>query len=473
MNPTSPATDTLPLLARATGATLAEQLAQRFAERIEQRLLAPGARLPSVRDCARRQQVSPSTVVTAYDLLQARGLVEALPQRGFFVRTRRPPQARTAAAPPATAPVDATALIRSMFQSRGGPLSPGMGTLPEDWLDAPLLQRALRRAMGAAAGSAGLRYGDPAGSPALRASLARRLADLGIPATPAQVVTAIGATHALDIVSRTLLQPGDAVLVDEPGWAVEFARLARAGMRLLPVPRSDDGPDLAVMEALLREHRPRLYVTVSVLHNPTGGSLAPAVAHQVLRLAEAHDLFIVEDDTYAWLAPPWATRLAQLDALQRTVYVSGFSKILAPQWRVGYLAAAPALAQRFIDTKLLGTLTTPQLLEDAVASCLDQGALRRHAERVITRLDAARARTVRLVRDAGFRFASPPQGLFGWIDVGCDTDRLAQQLLDEGCLIAPGSLFHASTRPTTLMRVNFAAGQDPRFWRRVAASVGK
>jgi len=222
------------------------------------------------------------------------------------------------------------------------------------------------------------------------------------------------------------------------------------------------------MEALLREHRPRLYVTVSVLHNPTGGSLAPAVAHQVLRLAEAHDLVIVEDDTYAWLAPPWATRLAQLDALQRTVYVSGFSKILAPQWRVGFLAAAPALAQRFIDTKLLGTLTTPQLLEDAVASCLDQGALRRHAERVITRLDAARGRTVRLVRDAGFRFASPPQGLFGWIDVGCDHDALGRQTAFR---IAPGSLFHARPRPTPLMRVNFAAGQDPRFWRRLRAAA--
>jgi DNA-binding transcriptional MocR family regulator len=86
---------------------------------------------------------------------------------------------------------------------------------------------------------------------------------------------------------------------------------------------------------------------------------------------------------------------------------------------------------------------------------------------VITRVDAARARTARLVREAGFHFATPPQGLFGWVDVGQDTDRLAQVLLDEGCLIAPGSLFHARPRPTTLMRVNFAAGQDARFWRRL------
>ena len=104
-------------LARAAGATLAEQLAQRFVERIDQRLLAAGARLPSVRDCASRHRVSPSTVVGAYDLLQAQGLVEARPQRGFFVRAPRQAQtqARPVAAAPAPAPVDATALIRSMF----------------------------------------------------------------------------------------------------------------------------------------------------------------------------------------------------------------------------------------------------------------------------------------------------------------------------------------------------------------------
>lgn len=469
-----------PLVTRAAGATLAEQLAQRYAERIAQRLLAPGARLPSVRAAAERHRVSAATVVGAYDLLQAQGLVEARPQRGFFVRAAVPPLpprvpargagAAPAAAPPAV-PVDATALIRSMFQAQGGRPAPGMGTLPVEWLDAPLLQRALRRASTPEAAAGWLRYGDPAGDGALRESLSRRLADLGIRAGTAQIVTTVGATHALDIVSRTLLQPGDAVLVDEPGWAVEFARLTRAGMRLLPVPRGADGPDLAVMESLLKAHKPRLYVTVSVLHNPTGGSLAPAVAHQVLKLAEAHDLTIVEDDTYAWLAPPHATRLAQLDGLQRTVYVSGFSKILTPQWRIGFLAAPPALVERFVDTKLIATLSTPGPLEHALALCLDQGSLRRHAERVSVRLAAARARTEALVLEAGFRFVTPPAGLFGWIDVGTDTEALAQSLLDEGWLTAPGALFHATRRPTSLMRVNFATAQDPRFWRRLRTAA--
>ena len=454
---------------RSGSATLAEQLAGRYAERITQRLLAPGARLPSVREGARRHGVSPGTIVGAYDLLQARGLVQARPQRGYFVRDVRHEgrlSPRVAAMPPLPVPLpvplDATALIRSMFQAQGGRPAPGMGTLPEAWLDAGLLQRALRRVC--ATPESWLRYGDPAGDVGLRNALSRRLADLGVPAPPSQIVTTVGATHALDLICRTLLQPGDAVLVDEPGWAVEFARLTRMGMRLLPVPRTEAGPDLAVMAALLREHAPRLYMTVSVLHNPTGASLSPASAHQVLRLAEAHDLTIVEDDSYAWLAPPHATRLAQLDALKRTVYVSGFSKILTPQWRVGFVAAAPALAERLIDTKLLATLSTPGPLEQALAICLEQGSLRRHAERVTARLDAARARTARLVREAGYRFVTPPAGLFGWVDVGADTEALAQGLLDEGWLIAPGALFHASRRRTSLMRVNFATAQDARFW---------
>ena len=454
---------------RSGSATLAEQLAGRYAERITQRLLAPGARLPSVREGARRHGVSPGTIVGAYDLLQARGLVQARPQRGYFVRDVRHEgrvSPRVAAMPPLPVPLpvplDATALIRSMFQAQGGRPAPGMGTLPEAWLDAGLLQRALRRVC--ATPESWLRYGDPAGDVGLRNALSRRLADLGVPAPPSQIVTTVGATHALDLICRTLLEPGDAVLVDEPGWAVEFARLTRMGMRLLPVPRTEAGPDLAVMAALLREHAPRLYMTVSVLHNPTGASLSPASAHQVLRLAEAHDLTIVEDDSYAWLAPPHATRLAQLDALKRTVYVSGFSKILTPQWRVGFVAAAPALAERLIDTKLLATLSTPGPLEQALAICLEQGSLRRHAERVTARLDAARARTARLVREAGYRFVTPPAGLFGWVDVGADTEALAQGLLDEGWLIAPGALFHASRRRTSLMRVNFATAQDARFW---------
>jgi DNA-binding transcriptional MocR family regulator len=476
--PFSPAPAAPPALSRRSDVTLAEQLAGHFSQRIRTRLIAPGARLPSVRECARRHGVSPHTVVAAYDQLLARGLVEARRQRGFYVREH---EAARAAAPAATGaggrtpsqpvvPVDATALILGMFQGSQLP-SPGLGTLPPQWLDLPLLASALRRAATHTDAGIAEQYGDPAGDPRLRQALATRLADLGVRAAPAQIVTAGGATHALDIVARALLQPGDAVLVDEPGWAVEYARLTQLGMRLLPVPRGVDGPDLQVMHALATAHRPRLYCTVSVLHNPTGATLTPAAAHQVLMLAKEHDLCIVEDDTYAWIAPPQAPRLAALDGLQRTVYVSGFSKILTPSWRVGYLAAPAGLVDRIVDVKLLAGLTTPTVLERAVAICLEQGHLHRHAERVTARLAEARARTVQLAQLAGCRFVTPPAGLFGWLDTGVDSERLAQVLLDAGWLLAPGRLFHVERRPSTLMRINFAAAQDAGFWRAFAKAT--
>lgn len=466
-------------LTRNASQTLAEQLAAQVAQQVHQRVLATGARLPSVRDAARRHGVSPATVVSAYDRLQAQGLIEARPQRGFFVRELAATEgaradrqrAKTSAAAPAgpsaaaTAPVDATALIRGMFQPVGTTLSPGIGTVPADWLDPGLLQRAIRRVCTAESATDWLGYGDPAGSPALRSAVARRLADLGIGCTAEQIVTTVGATHGLDLISRALLQPGDAVLVDEPGWSVEFARLQRLGMRIVPVPRGASGPDLDAMAALCRSHRPRLYVTVSVLHNPTGASLSAASAHRVLQLAEQHDLTIVEDDSYAWFAPAHSLRLSALDGLRRTVLVSGFSKILAPQWRVGFVAAPAALRERLIDTKLLATLTSPALLEQAVAQCLEHGQLRRHADRIVLRLAEARTRAVQLAEGAGCRLASAPAGLFGWVDAGVDTERLAVAMHDQGWLLAPGSLFHATRRPSSLMRINFAATQRPDFWR--------
>jgi len=104
------------------------------------------------------------------------------------------------------------------------------------------------------------------------------------------------------------------------------------------------------------------------------------------------------------------------------------------------------------------------MLERAVAICLEQGQLRRHAERVLGRLDAARQRAVRLATDADCRFVTPPQGLFGWIDVGVDTERLSQALQAEGWLSAPGVIFSATRQAGSLMRINFATAQDAKFW---------
>jgi DNA-binding transcriptional MocR family regulator len=364
------------------------------------------------------------------------------------------------------APVDATALIRGMFHRVSNKPQPGMGVFPADWLETSFMPAAVRRVTSASAlREFSLSYGEPMGDGGLRRALSQKLGALNVHAAPEQIITTVGATHALDIVSRTLLRAGDCVMVEEPGWAVEFARLDAMGMRILPVPRRAEGPDLEVMAKYCEVHQPKLFVSVSVFHNPTGYCLSPGSAHRVLQLANQHNFHIVEDDTYSHLAPEHATRLCALDGLQRTIYVSGFAKILAPGWRVGFMAAPPDLVERLLDTKLLATLTTPALLEKALAWCIDQGQLRRHAERIRTRLDAARARSVKLALAHGCTFAAEPAGLFGWVDTGVDTDALAQRMLDEGYLIAPGALFHAVRTPSTLMRINFTTTQEATFWK--------
>ncbi len=470
------------MLLRASTQSLTDQLANRFAQRIRDRLLAPGARLPSVRLCAQQQSVSPSTVVAAYDQLLAQGLVEARPHRGFFVRkvaTEQDGFAKFAIKKAAKsevmqpAPVNATALIRGMFHSSSGKPQPGMGVFPPDWLQTDFMSTAVRKVTGTQAlREFSLQYGEPAGDAGLRQSLSQKLVGINVQARPDQIITTVGATHALDIVSRTLLRAGDCVMVEEPGWAIEFARLEALGMRILPVPRGEQGPDLEVMARYCESHSPKLFVSVSVFHNPTGYCLSPGSAHRVLQLANAYNFHIVEDDTYSHIAPEHATRLCALDGLQRTIYVSGFSKILAPNWRVGYLAAPSALVERLLDTKLLATLTTPALLEKAMAWCIDQGQLRRHAQRIRTQLDLARARSVKLALAAGCRFATPPAGLFGWVDTGVDTDALSQRMLDVGYLLAPGGLFHARRQPSTLMRINFCTTQEAQFWKTFARIRG-
>ena len=495
------------MLMKTPTQSLTEQLSARFGERIRNRLLAPGARLPSVRQCAEQHGVSPSTVVAAYDQLLAQGLVEARKNRGFFVREMTAGLVERAApedAVPAAAegalgnwttahwfaargagrgpsrgapPVNATALIRGMFHKVSDKPQPGMGVFPPAWLESTFMPAAVRKVTSTRSlQDFSLQYGEPLGDTGLRRVLAKKLATLNVQAAPEQIITTVGATHALDIVSRTLLRPGDPVMVEEPGWAVEFARLAALGMRILPVPRRADGPDLEVMAKYCEAYQPKLYVSVSVFHNPTSYCLSPGSAHRILQLANQHNFHVVEDDTYSHIAPEHATRLTALDGLQRTIYVSGFAKILAPNWRIGFMAAPTALVEQMLDTKLLATLTTPALLEKALALCIEQGQLRRHAERIRTRLDAARARSVKLALGAGCTFAAEPVGLFGWVETGVDTDALAQRMLDEGYLLAPGALFHAERQPSTLMRINFATTQDAAFWRtfeRVRAEQGR
>ena len=469
----------LNLLTRGSGETLIDQIVRSLAARIDDKLLRGGARMPSIRQCAASLEVSCATIVASYDKLVARDYLESRRGAGFYVRERAalhaPLPAGSAPAPGAPQPMDVVWLIRNMFRQTPVIPAPGSGMLPAEWLDGDLVARALRD-VSRQPGSLLLGYGAPQGFLPLRQQLELKLAGLEIACPPEQIVTTVGVMQALDLVAREFARPGETIFVDDPAYWLMFGAFAAMGMHVIGIPRLGDGPDIAVLAELAALHRPKLYVINSVLHNPSSTSLSAAKAFQVLRLAEQHDFLIVEDDIYCDMHPGGAvqpaTRLAALDQLRRVIYLGGFSKSLAANLRVGFIATSKERAQRLADRKMLATLTTSDIGERVVYKILSQGLYRKHAERLRARLDKVREGTYRRAERAGLRFDPAPAGMFVWADALCDTNVLAEKALAEGLVLAPGSLFSPRQLPSTRMRLNLATVQDQRVWDFLGRALG-
>lgn len=457
--------------------SLAEQIVCGVRQRIDDRILRGGMRLPPIRTMAGALGVSRFTVVEAYDRLVASGLVASRRGSGFYVSAGR------RAADPAVAPetervferaFDNADVMREALADDPAQLKVGAGWLPPGWLDDAGLRRRLR-ALAAAPDLRLTQYGPPQGYLPLRRQLQVRLDAFGIPARPEQILLTAGATQALDLIARTLLRPGDCALVDDPGYWNLFASLRLLGVRLLGVPRGPDGPDVAALEALLAAHQPKVFITHSILHNPTSGNLSPAVAHRVLQLAARHDLLVVEDDTYADYHAGPATRLAALDGLERVIYVGSFSKTLSANLRVGYLAARPDLVRTLTDVKLFTSVGCSEFAERVIHDMLVEGHYRKFADRLRGRLDGVMEHGLRRLESAGFSiWAEPRGGMFVWAArPGEDATALARRAAADNIVLAPGHLFRPQLQATPYLRFNVAYMADERFERflGVAASA--
>jgi DNA-binding transcriptional MocR family regulator len=470
------------VLSRQGGESLVDQIVRSVEARIDDKLLRTGARMPSIRQFADMHQVSRFTVVEAYDRLVARGFLESRRGSGFFVRERSPMIVAGSAAVRPSDPqpqnLDVVWLVRNMFrQQHPSHKMPGSGLLPNEWLDGELVGNGLR-AISRQNQNLLLQYGNPQGFLPLRQQLQLKLAELEIAAAPEQFVTTSGVTQALDLIARHFTQPGDTIFVDDPAWFLMFGSFATLGAKVVGIPRLPDGPDVAKLAALAALHKPKLYVINSVLHNPTSSSLSAAKAFRILKIAEQHDFTIVEDDIYCDMHPGSAvqpaTRIAALDQLNRVIYLGGFSKTLAANLRVGFIATSEDMARRLSDRKMLTTLTTSDIGERVVYKVLSEGHYRKHVDRLRGKLAGIRDKTVKQLERVGLTLDnSPAAGMFLWADTGCDSNVLTEKGLEHGYLFAPGSLFSPNQLPSTRMRFNVANMADPGLLRFLEREIGR
>jgi DNA-binding transcriptional MocR family regulator len=442
--------------------------------RIAGRALAPGDRLPSIRRFAATMNVSPSTVVEAYDRLAAEGLIRAQRGSGFYVSNAALPPLKLAAETPKARAVDPFWISRQALDADEAVLKPGCGWLPADWMPNEALRRAIR-SLARSESDLLAYYGSTHGSPALRRLLLGRLAEEGIGAGPDHLMLTNTGTQALDLVCRFLLRPGDTVIVDDPGYFNFQALLKAHQVKIVGVPYGPSGPDIAAFEAILAAGRPKLYITNSAIHNPTGATVSPQVAHRLLNAAVGSDMTIVEDDIFADFEPEPSTRLAALDGLSRVIRIGSFSKTLSASARCGYIAARPDWIEGLVDLQIATNFGGPNpISSEIIAHMLAGGGYRKHMEELRRKLVRVRRETADRLRRLGIEPVILPRGGFNlWcrLPAGLDSAQVAQAAVAGGVVLAPGNVFSVSQGAAGFMRFNVAHMLEPRVYEVLAAAM--
>lgn len=446
--------------------TLTDKLTAQLVGEIVRGQLAVGSRLMSIRKAADRFGVSKNTVIQVYDRLVASGHARSRPGSGFEVCL--PQEAdRSARRKHVAEAVDIASLLSAQLEENFE-IRVGDGRPPPSWTEESEIKRHLSffgRTTSAGTDS----YGSALGFPALRREIARRLEAQHLRVSENEVLLTFGANHALDLIIRAFLSPGDVVLVDEPGYYPLFAKLKLAQIRMVGVQRTSQGPDVNDFIAKAATERPRMFFTQSIGHNPTGSTTSLPVAHALLNAAAVHNVTVIEDDPFVDLAPSVPGRLATLDQLNRVMSVGTFSKTLSASLRTGYIVANRQQIDALAELKMLTTVNSSGHIERLVHRLLVEGHYDRHLKRLNQRIDAAASRVGQRLRQCGYEiFAQSGGGYYLYLmlpDHLVDID-LARSGAAEGIFIAPGSVFCLSRNNVLAsgIRVNVARADDDRFY---------
>jgi GntR family transcriptional regulator/MocR family aminotransferase len=436
---------------------LYQQLYDGLREAILRGQIRAGTRLPATRTLAAELLVSRNTVVNAFDQLLAEGYLEgrvgdgtyvsrALPEEVLQVRAHAPaaPQLRGNRALSKRGALLATTPVR--VPRRGGARAFRHGLVALDAFPYEEWARLTAR-MWRAPPPELLGYSDPAGYRPLREAIAAYLgAARGVRCTAEQVVITAGSQQALDLAARILLDPGDAVWMEDPGYLGAKGVLHSAGARLVPVRVDHEGLSIAEGAARCPEAR-AAYVTPSHQY-PLGVTMSLARRLALLEWAKNSSAWILEDDydsEYRYVGRPLAA-LQGLDQAGRVIYIGTFSKVLLPALRLGYMIVPPDLVDAFVNARALSDRHAPGIEQAVVAECITSGQFGRHIRQMRTLYAERQAALAEAARHAlgGLLDIAPAEAgmhLVGWLTDGMDDRAASIQAAEHGIEALPLSAY--------------------------------
>ena len=440
---------------------LYRQVYEQLAHWIHTGELARGERLPATRELAGLLGLNRTTISTAYELLEADGLIAGQVGRGSFVTGPDPIVPATddrrvnwdGILPPASALGGFASTEISFVMSR-----PSRDLFPlDDFRES--CASVLRRDDLADI----LQLGSPSGYEPLRRLLLEDARRQQLARSGDDLLITNGCQQALDLIGRVLLRPGDTVALEDPVYPGLKNLLAGMGAQLAGIPVGPDGVDLAVLERVLRD-RPRFLVVTSNFQNPTGATLPLAGRRALLDAGRAAGVPVVENDAYGDLrySGEPLPALKQLDESGGTILLRSFSKISFPGLRVGWALGPKALVDRLRHAKEAADLHTDHLSQAVLLEFAESGRLEAHRRRVLEAGGARLAATLDGCREflpAGTRFTRPEGGMNVWLRLPepLDAAALLPRARKEGVAYLPGHYFTVSRSEPGALRLSFAS----------------
>ena len=451
------------------------QLIRTIRLQIDSGTLHAGTRLPASRDLARRLEISRISVVNAYAELRAEGYLSAHAGRGTFVAKSSAPSAPLPAPPRAEnleQRVEQDRSVREMMRlaRKPGVINFSHGTPPKTFIPVAHLRDAINLVLERDQADA-LTYEVTEGYGPLRAAVRDYVSSWGMQVPSSQVLITGGTQQALDLVIQSVLSEGDTLVTSNPTYlgVIDIARTRR--VQIHGIPMDHEGIRLDCLESYLIDHRPKLLYVTPTFQNPTGNIMPLHRRRQLLRIAEDYGLTILEDGVYQEFQfegetiPP----LKALDEKGRVIFASGFTKVLLPGMRIGYLISDNRHYERLARVKASADISTPGLNQRAIHLLLKRGILSGQLNRNVSELKYRRDIALQAAEKylpPGARWRKPQGGLYLWVELpktGPTAAELFINAIQMDVAYAIGNVFHTDGSGSYHLRINFALQESDQI----------